>query len=167
MNLANAKVYIKNDQKKVKIPSGAKMLIRRCCNAVLDHVEFEDRAEVSVSFIDDTDIARLNSTYRKKDTATDVLSFPMGSNGKYDINKDTGNVILGDIVISMEHAVKQANVYSRTIMYEIASLTVHAMFHLLGYDHEKSGPDAAEMKEQEVAVLEKMGLSLNSSFIVQ
>ncbi|MCL2014426.1 MAG: rRNA maturation RNase YbeY [Oscillospiraceae bacterium] len=164
--MLSAKVYINNDQNKVKIPTGVKMLVRRCCNAVLSHVSLAQKAEVSISFIDDADIQRLNSTYRNIDRPTDVLSFPMSTDGKYEINAETGNIVLGDIVISVERAAEQANAYSRTLFYELAHLTVHSMFHLLGYDHEKGGVESAEMKEQEMLIMEKMGLSLNSSFIV-
>lgn len=104
------RVIIHNDQKEVKIPTGLRMLVRRCCNAVLRLEEFGAPAEISVTFVDNKKIHELNKQYRHKDAPTDVLSFPMGENGVYDINHDTGAKILGDIVISMEKAVEQQNV---------------------------------------------------------
>ncbi|MDD6463108.1 MAG: rRNA maturation RNase YbeY, partial [Clostridiaceae bacterium] len=133
------KVIITNDQKEIKIPTGVRMLIRRCCNAVLINEHFEGSAEISVRFVDDEIIHELNREYRHVDRSTDVLSFPLGEDGVYDINHDTGAKILGDIVISMQHAVMQAELYGHTLQREIAFLTVHSMLHLLGYDHEAEG----------------------------
>ena len=105
------KVYITNQQKAVKIPSGLRLLIRKCCHAVLEMENFGKPAEVSVTFVDNKEIQTLNREYRQKDAPTDVLSFPMGENGEYDLNEDTGAYILGDVVISMEKAVEQAKMY--------------------------------------------------------
>ena len=88
------RVIIHNDQKEVKIPTGLRMLVRRCCNAVLRLEEFGAPAEISVTFVDNKKIHELNKQYRHKDAPTDVLSFPMGENGVYDINHDTGAKIL-------------------------------------------------------------------------
>ena len=105
------KVYITNQQKAVKIPSGLRLLIRKCCHAVLEMENVGKPAEVSVTFVDNKEIQTLNREYRQKDAPTDVLSFPMGENGEYDLNEDTGAYILGDVVISMEKAVEQAEMY--------------------------------------------------------
>ena len=102
------KVYITNQQKAVKIPTGIRILIRRACNAVLEMENFEGPAEISVTFVDNEEIKQLNTDYRDKPTATDVLSFPLGEDGVYDINNETGASMLGDIVISMERAQAQA-----------------------------------------------------------
>ena len=102
------KVLITNDQNVVKIPSGLRILIRRSCNAVLDFEKFDGPAEISVTFVDNNRIHELNNEYRHKDSATDVLSFPLGENGEYDIDEDNGCKLLGDIVISMERAMEQA-----------------------------------------------------------
>ena len=69
------KVVISNDQKAVKIPTGIRMLIRRCCHAVLELENFEGSAEVSVRFVDNEQIRELNKQYRNIDKETDVLSF--------------------------------------------------------------------------------------------
>ena len=75
------KVMIANDQKEVKIPTGVRMLVRRCCHAVLVQENFEGSAEISVTFVDDARIQELNKQHRNIDKATDVLSFPLGENG--------------------------------------------------------------------------------------
>ena len=158
------KVLITNDQNTVKIPSGLRILIRRSCNAVLDFENFDGTAEISVTFVDNERIHALNLQYRDKDSATDVLSFPLGGNGVYDIDEDNGCKILGDIVISMERAMEQAELYGHTLQREVAYLTVHSMLHLLGYDHEASGLEAVRMREKEEAVLIKLGLPRTVSY---
>lgn len=158
------KVYITNKQSTVKIPSGLRILIRRCCNAVLEAEGFSQNAEISVSFVDNTQIKQLNTEYRNKPSETDVLSFPLGENGIYDINNETGAALLGDIVISMEKAIEQANSYGHSLQREVAFLTVHSMYHLLGYDHEQGGMQAVKMREKEEAALIKLGLPRTISY---
>ena len=70
------RVIISNRQKQVRIPTGVRMLIRRCCHAVLQMEEFPDSAEISISFVDNEQIREMNRQYRDKDSVTDVLSFP-------------------------------------------------------------------------------------------
>ena len=158
------KVYITNHQKAVKIPSGLRILIRRSCNAVLEYEKFEGSAEISVTFVDNAAIKELNAQYRGKDMPTDVLSFPLGENGVYDKNEDTGASLLGDIVISMEKAMEQAELYGHALQREVAFLTVHSMLHLLGYDHEAGGLEAVRMREKEEAVLIQLGLPRTVSY---
>ena len=165
--MAKAKVYIINNQKTVKIPSGSRLLIKRCCSAALAYENFEQTAEISVSLTDNESIRELNAAYRNKDSATDVLSFPMGENGVYDINEETGASILGDIVISMERAVEQANMYGHSLEREMGFLTVHSMLHLLGYDHEQGGLEARIMREKEEAILNELGLSRDETFVTR
>ena len=152
------KVLITNSQKAVKVPSGLRILIRRACNAVLEYEHFDEPAEISVTFVDNAHIAQLNGQYRDKPVETDVLSFPLGSDGKYDINAETGAAMLGDVVISMEKACEQANIYGHSLQREVAFLTVHSMLHLLGYDHVDGGLAEVRMREKEEKVLVKLGL---------
>lgn len=158
------KVIITNEQKEVKIPTGVRLLIRRCCNAVLHYEEFNEPAEVSVTFVDDERIHELNKQYRDVDKSTDVLSFPLGENGVYDKNNDTGALLLGDIVISIPTAVRQAKSYGHTLQREIGFLTVHSMLHLLGYDHVNGGMEEVRMREKEERVLTELGLKRNNSY---
>ncbi len=158
------KVIITNAQKNVKVPTGIRMLIRRCCTAVLTYEQFQGSAEVSVKFVNDEEIQNLNKTFRNIDRSTDVLSFPLGENGVYDVNPATGAKMLGDIVISMEHAVEQADRYGHSLQREIGFLTVHSMLHLLGYDHEGGGIESVRMREKEETVLTQLGLKRNSSY---
>ena len=119
-----------------------KSLIRRAILATLDYEGFEYDTEVSVTFCDNEYIKVLNNEYRNKDSATDVLSFPM-----YDIDElesetnPDGSVSLGDIVISLERAAEQANELGHSLKREVAFLVIHSTLHLLGYDHELSKDD--------------------------
>lgn len=160
------KVQISNRQKDIKIPSGIRLLIRRCCTAVLELESFTGSAEVSVSFVNDSEIRQLNAEHRHKDIETDVLSFPLGSDGIYDKNPDTGAFMLGDIVISVERAMAQAELYGHTLQREIGFLTVHSMLHLLGYDHEVEGLQATLMREKEENILSQLGLTRDISYVV-
>ena len=146
------------------MPSGLRILIRRSCNAVLEFEHFEGPAEISVTFVDNAKIAELNNQYRNKPMPTDVLSFPLGQDGVYDIDQDTGAKMLGDIVISMEKAMEQAELYGHPLQREVAFLTVHSMLHLLGYDHENGGLEAVRMREKEEAVLIQLGLPRTVSY---
>lgn len=166
--MAKLKVYVKNNQTEVKVPVGIRLLIRRCCQAVLTTEGFGRDAEVSVSFVSNNEIKNLNKIYRNKDSVTDVLSFPLtGSDGNAEINQETGAVLLGDIVISLETAVKQAANFGHSLEREIGFLTVHSMLHLLGYDHETSLLDQRIMREKEESVLEKLGISRDTTFVVK
>lgn len=159
------KVIITNKQKDVKIPTGMRMLVRRCCNAVLKSEGFEGSAEVSVSFVNNEQIKQLNDQYRSKNVETDVLSFPMGENGQYNIDPATGAKVLGDIVISVEKAVEQAANFGHSFQREIGYLTAHSMLHLLGYDHEDDGLGKICMREKEEMVMTMLGLSRAASYV--
>ena len=157
----SVKVNIFSKQNKVRLPVGTKLLIRKACNATLEFEKFGNSAEVDVTLVDDEEIREINNEQRKIDSSTDVLSFPLGENGKYDANPKTGALMLGDIVISVEPALKQADLYGHGLEREIAFLTVHSMLHLLGYDHVNGGMEQAIMREKEEAVLDALGLAIN------
>lgn len=160
------KVIISNRQNVVKIPTGIRLLVRRCCNAALRLENFPEDAEVSVSFVDNDQIRELNREHRNIDAATDVLSFPLGENGIYDHNEATGAALLGDIVISMPKAVEQAELYGHSLQREVGYLTAHSMFHLLGYDHVNGGVEAVHMREKEETVMTMLGLPRGASYVM-
>ena len=153
------KVYVKNNQTEVKVPVGIRLLIRRCCQAVLATEKFASDAEVSVSFVSNNEIKSLNKVYRNKDSVTDVLSFPLTSeDGKTEINPETNAVQLGDVVISLETAVKQAQNYGHSLEREIGFLTVHSMLHLLGYDHVDDPEGERIMFSKQEEILDNLGI---------
>lgn len=162
--MGKVKVIFSDVPKEINLPRGIKLLIRRCCHAVLDEEGFEDNAIVSVTFVDNNQIHELNLEHRGIDRPTDVLSFPMGENGVYDTDLSTGSKILGDIVISVPKAMEQALEYNHSVQREMGFLTVHSMLHLLGYDHENGGMEEVRMREKEETVLTKIGLKRDNSY---
>ena len=140
-------VYIKNEQDVMRIGVRMKMLVKRAITAALWQEGYRGSAEVSVTFTDDEAIKELNRTFREKDASTDVLSFPMDED-------DT----LGDIVISIEHAIAQAREYGHSLEREIAFLTVHSLLHLLGWDHERSEDEEKAMFLRQEEILSGIGL---------
>jgi len=163
--MALAKVIISNRQKEIKIPTGIRLLIRRCCEATLQTEGFPETAEISLSFVSKAEIRKLNAEFRRVDAVTDVLSFPLGENGNYDHDPDTGALMLGDVVLCMEKAEEQADLYGHSLQREIAYLTVHSVLHLLGYDHVDGGLEQVRMREREETVLAKLGLQRDASYV--
>lgn len=155
------KVHITDKQKKVKLPTGARLLIRKACVATLTEENFESSAEVNVTIVDDNEIRDINKKFRDIDNSTDVLSFPLGVDGVYDINPESGAAMLGDVVISIEHALSQADLYGHGFEREVAFLTIHSVLHLLGYDHVNGGMEKTVMREKEEKILDSLGLSVN------
>jgi len=102
--------------------------------------------ELSIVLVSDPQIKRLNKLYRNKDKPTDVLSFPIGE-------KVNGWLILGDIVISVDTAKRQAQELGHSLEEEIKRLLVHGLVHLLGYDHELGGEEENKFFELEEFVL--------------
>lgn len=154
------KVNITNAQDDTKIPVGTKLLVRKACVATLIEENFPDNAEVDVTFVNDEQIKEYNNQFRNIDKSTDVLSFPLGEDGIYDTNPETGNKMLGDVVISIDHALAQADLFGHGLRREIGYLTVHSMLHLLGYDHVNGGMEKTVMREKEEVILKKLGLEI-------
>lgn len=164
--LKKIRVDIENRQKAVKIPTGLRMLIRRCCHAALDLEGVEGCAQVDVTLVDNKLIHQINLEQRGIDAPTDVLSFPLGENGEFEINPETGEKLIGNIVLSLEQAQKQAEDYGHSFNREVGYLTVHSMFHLLGYDHVNGGLEAVHMREKEETVMDQIGLSRINSYVL-
>jgi len=156
------KIYFENDQEKHSIHYKLKMLIRHTILETLDYEGMENDAEVSVTFVDDEGIRELNKKFRNMDKPTDVLSFPLldyeGESEEPFFDELCHN--LGDIVISLERAMAQANEFGHSFEREVAFLTAHSMLHLLGYDHELSEEDDADMRARQNDIMERLGLSV-------
>jgi probable rRNA maturation factor len=144
-----------NNQKKINVPDEVELLIEQVIINVLKWENIDKFCEVSVMFVDNEEIRNLNRDYRNIDKATDVLSFP-----QYDDLSivEEEELILGDIVISLERAKEQAVEYNHSFVREIAFLTCHSMFHLLGYDHD-TDENTKIMREKEEGVLTEMGIN--------
>jgi probable rRNA maturation factor len=160
------KVIITDDQQDIRVPTGIRLLLRRACTAVLVQEEFAWSAEVGIRFVGNDEMQRLNREHRGIDQVTDVLSFPLGENGAWDVNHDTGAKLLGDIVLCLPRALEQAGLYGHTLQREMAFLTVHSMLHLLGYDHDVTGLENVHMREKEEQVLLQLGLPGGHNYIL-
>ncbi len=148
---------------------GLQAFFEAVVRAGLARLELNDAVEVSLILTDNEEIRRLNSEYRGVDQATDVLSFPMlEPTEALDIlkdplpdyqNPDTGDVVLGDIIISVEKAISQANEYGHSVKRELGFLMVHGLLHLLGFDHEKDKASENEMFRLQEEILGSLGLT--------
>ncbi len=141
-----------NSQKKRELIKQVKM--------ILNTLDLSKNTEVCITFLDDNAMRKLNETYRGMKRTTDVLSFPQ--NGSKLMNLNTAiaktnpkNLILGDIVISIDTAKKHARFYGSDLEKEILRLIVHGTLHLLGYDHKKKN-DAIIMRKKEKKLLSFM-----------
>lgn len=154
-------VYFSNNQKAVKITPELKKLLKKAVVTALEYENFGRDAELSLSFVTNEEIRELNSEYRGVDRPTDVLSFPMidGDADEGDIDMYSGAVVLGDIIISAEKAVEQAEVYGHSVERELAFLAVHSVLHLLGYDHERSPEEEKDMFERQEKILSAAGIT--------
>ena len=126
--------------------------IHALANVILDRASVSPQAELSILLLDDPGIAALNEQYRHKSGPTDVLSFPM-----HDPDGPTlPTVLLGDVVISLDTAQRQAAARHVPLIAELATLLTHGILHLLGYDHERGPADAHRMQKQEAAITQAL-----------
>ena len=134
--------------------------IKTCITAVLKQEGVPVKCEINVLVTDDKGIQTINRTARNIDKPTDVLSFPMFELAPGELpgdwtpfqDPDTGLVPLGDMCISLERAVAQAQEFGHTTRREVGYLTIHSMLHLLGYDHLDEGPQKRQMRAREEAI---------------
>jgi probable rRNA maturation factor len=141
---------------------------------IIDYTLKEEKVnidyEVSVIFIDNSEIKKINNEYRNIDKETDVLSFPMLEYPGKSVYKETydnyifedsylneGRLVLGDIAISLEKAMEQCEDFGHSFIREVAYLTVHSVLHLLGYDH-MLDEDKLKMREKEEEMLERFNI---------
>lgn len=141
--------YIDNRQSKYEITSETEELIQKVILESLKVEGLDDNYEVSISFVENSEIRDLNNQYRNVDSDTDVLSFPMED------EFDSGTPLLGDIIISVEKADEQSREFGHSLQREIAYLTCHSMFHLLGYDH-MNDEEKNEMRNKEKQVMKNL-----------
>ena len=144
-------------------------LAKQVAEKALEAEQCPYEAEVSLTLTDNQEIRRLNREFRDIDRPTDVLSFPLVNFQKpadYAVldtqeadcfNPETGELMLGDIVISVEKAMEQGREYGHGIKREFAFLVAHSMLHLLGYDH-MVPEEASVMEAKQEAILDSLGI---------
>ncbi|HZJ82793.1 MAG TPA: rRNA maturation RNase YbeY [Clostridia bacterium] len=155
-----------NRQDIIEVTREIKSLIKRCAATTLNMHNFPLVGSVSIILVDNPTIADINSEYRNVQGDTDVLSFPIINIDldrfaidelSNDIDPETGSVILGDIMISMDKAMQQAIDYGHSFQRELGFLVVHGMLHLLGYDHIVDA-DRDIMRAKEESILKNLEL---------
>jgi len=139
-------IYFENEYPGI-LPDNYMDIVKDIVEASLEYLECPYECEINVIFTDDAGIQDINREYRNIDAPTDVLSFPMvdyEEPGVFDkvelypedyFNQDSGELMLGDIILNVDRIEKQAKDYGHTRRREIAFLTAHSMLHLAGYDH--------------------------------
>lgn len=143
-------VYIDNRQEKIEVDNNIEEILEKVVKECLLLEKESTDYEVSISLVDNEEIRDLNREYRNIDRETDVLSFPL--------DEDFGEVpILGDIVISLEKALEQSKEYNHSLVREVAYLTAHSMFHLMGYDHMGEN-EKKIMRKKEKEIMKRLGI---------
>ncbi len=132
-------LYIRNESRKFKIDSRH---LKKQFNVILQHLSLEDK-EVSVLLVNDRKIKSLNQSFRDKNAPTDVLSFP-----QFEEDEGFDSILLGDVVVSLETASRQAKEHGLAFEEEVVLLIVHGLLHLLGYDHEISAKEEKRMQKK-------------------
>lgn len=148
-------IYIDNRQEEISLDKDIDQLLEK---AIYESLKVEGRDknyEVSVSFVNNEEIRELNRNYRGVDSETDVLSFPLEDDFGLEL------AFLGDIIISLERALEQAEDFGHSLERELVYLTVHSMFHLMGYDH-LSEEDKSLMRGKEKQVMRNLNIFRDS-----
>lgn len=161
--------YVENETE-VELPFDSKEVLDRIMDAVMEMEQCPYETTVNLLVTDNTGIRGYNKEYRGIDQETDVLSFPNisfdhegdftsveASEADY-FDPESGELILGDIILSVDRVLSQAQEYGHSVLREFSFLTAHSMFHLCGYDHMKE-QEAAVMEEKQEIVLKKLGIT--------
>jgi probable rRNA maturation factor len=164
-------IFIDNRQNKIEVTKKLENTIESVIEYALKEEKVEVPCEISIIFIDNEEIRDINRENRNIDRVTDVLSFPMLNYPEGKVFKevylnyefetsdlDDGNLVLGDIALSLEKAKEQSIEFGHSFLRESAYLTVHSVLHLLGYDHMEE--DEKEiMRKREEEILNKFALT--------
>ena len=153
------RILFDDRQDKVLINEEILKIVEKGIVTVIQMEQLSDNFEVSVSFVDNKEIREINREFRNIDSETDVLSFPMDFEFDLDCDKPLRNVI-----ISLEKALEQSNEFGHSFEREVLYLTVHSMYHLLGYDHIEE-KDREIMREKEKNTMKKLGVFKDESKI--
>lgn len=157
--MVTVRVFGTNNQNIIKINKCLRNVVKKCCIGTLFEEGYRGDFEVSITYTNNEIIHGINLQHREIDRPTDVLSFPLMDENGFAENPETGCKMLGDIVISVEKALEQAEEFGHSFEREIAFLVVHSMLHLLGYDHVTSEDDEKEMFAKQDLILETFGIT--------
>ena len=158
----NLKIDFCNRQRKEQVGDDLRGLVAGALRAAFEYEGLEGDAEVSVTFVSVAGIRRFNREYRGIDRATDVLSFPLFEGGDVEDAFDGEEYQLGDVVLSLERARAQSELYGHSFEREVAFLCVHSALHLMGYDHERGESDEQDMRRRQRDIMKILGLEVSS-----
>lgn len=161
-------IYIENKYPK-DIDIDYQNIIHSVIGEALDFIGCPYECEVNVTIVDNEEIKEINRQQRNIDSPTDVLSFPLleyGQAGEFNqfdemlecFHPDSGELMLGDIVISFDKVLSQAEEYNHSVKRELAFLTAHSMLHLFGFDHMEEN-ERVEMEKMQNIILENLGIT--------
>ena len=163
-------LYTDNKQEKIKVNEEFINMIEKVCNYTLKKEQMNHKYQISLLFVDNEEIRDINNQTRNIDRATDVLSFPMLDYEKGKVFKDIyinhkfnsiylddEELVLGDMVLSLERAKEQSIEYNHSYEREVCYLVVHSILHLLGYDHMEE-EEKKIMREREEEILNELDI---------
>ena len=150
-------IWLENRQTKVAVTKSIEALIHTVLDETARRHALLETAEVSLTLVDDEQIHVLNRDYRSVDRPTDVISFALEEGDEPTIIGGPAEMLLGEIVISMETALRQAAEYGHSLEREVAFLALHGMLHLLGYDH-MTQEDEKRMFDKQTEILAALGV---------
>jgi probable rRNA maturation factor len=164
-------IYIDNRQEKISLDKDFEKIIEDVIITALNEENVDRSCEISVIFVDNISIREINKETRNMDKETDVLSFPMLDYPKGKVYKDVyinynfdasffdeADLVLGDVVLSLEKAKEQSEEFNHSFTRECCYLVVHSILHLLGYDHMEE-EEKSIMREREESILEKLNIT--------
>lgn len=156
----------------IPLPIDYESIIHQVVEASLEFEKCPYEVEINVVLTDNHEIAQINKQYREIDSPTDVLSFPMvdfpapsdfslvEEREEDYFNFETGELILGDIILSVEKIIEQADKYGHSLKRELGFLVAHSMLHLFGYDHMETD-EMQEMEEKQSKILDNLGIGIS------
>lgn len=163
-------IFVDNRQKNIDVSDSLTSHLEKVIAFVLKEECVKEQCEISLVFVDNDEIKNINKETRNIDRVTDVLSFPMLDYEKGKVYKDLyldfkfdstffdeGNLVLGDIVISLERSLEQSIEFNHSFFRETSYLVIHSVLHLLGYDHMEED-EKKVMREREEDILEKLNI---------
>lgn len=164
-------IFIDNRQNRIEVDNELEQVLNQVIEYALKEEKVSQDYEVSIIFVDNEEIKKLNSEFRNIQRETDVLSFPMLEyptgrvfkevylNHSFDDSYyDEGKLVLGDIALSLEKALEQSEEFGHSFYREVCYLTIHSILHLLGYDHIEN-EDKIVMRNREEEILSKFNIN--------
>ncbi len=151
------KVVITDEQKEIKVETGIRMLLRRCCHAVLENEGYKGSAKIGITFTDNERLEERSQKYRGEDARYEVLSLPNESE-----DEDSDMPFIGDVYISFEKAIETADKQNDTLKRHLARVTAYGVLELLGYEHQNN-----DIYDKTDLAMYQLGLPSSSMYYIR